>query len=80
MWGEIIVGAIALIGTLGSAVIANRKTSALFDYRLEKLEHYTEKHDELVERTIQLEKDSALLEQQMKYTKHKIEDMDKRNE
>lgn len=73
MWKEIIVGAIALIGTLGSAIIANRKTTALLDYRLEKLEHYTEKHDELAERTSRLEKDSALLEQQMKYAKRKID-------
>ncbi len=77
MWGEIIIGVIALIGTLGSAFIVNKRSTALFDYRLAKLEKYTEKHDELVERTVQLEKKSAILGEQMRNASHKIDRMDK---
>lgn len=41
MWGEIIVGALAMVGTLGGAFLANRKSAALLAYRLQQLEDKT---------------------------------------
>lgn len=42
---EIIVGLLALIGTLGGSYFANRRASALMLYRLEQLEHKVEGMD-----------------------------------
>lgn len=42
---EIIVGLLALIGTLGGSYFANRRASALMLYRLEQLERKVEGMD-----------------------------------
>lgn len=42
---EIIVGVLALIGTLGGSYFANRRASALMLYRLEQLERKVEGMD-----------------------------------
>ena len=76
MWKEIIIALITLAGTLGGALIVNKKSTALFTYRLERLEEYTDKHDELVERTVELEKHSAILDEQMSSAKSKIDRLD----
>lgn len=35
---EIIIGALALVGTLGGSYLSNRKNAAVITYRLEQLE------------------------------------------
>ncbi len=69
MWNEIIIGVLTLAGTLGGAWLANRKSSALIAYRLEQLEKNADKHSQLLERTSALEKQTAVLEQQIKSTR-----------
>ena len=59
MLSEIIVGLLALAGTLGGSWLANRKSTALIAYRLEQLEKKVDKHNSVVERTFRLEKDLA---------------------
>lgn len=63
--GEIIIAVLALIGTLGGAYMANKKSSALIAYRLEQLENKVNKHNQVIERTYALEKDEALLEERV---------------
>ena len=61
-WDIIIV---AIIGFLGNAIVslmANSKTAALMNYRLDILEKKQDKHNSVVERTYALEKDVAKLE------------------
>ena len=41
---DIIIAVLALIGTLGGAYFANKKTTALVVYRLEQLEKKVDKH------------------------------------
>ena len=55
--GEIIVGVLALIGTIIGATTASNKTQALLVYRLDELEKKVEKHNQVVERTVILERD-----------------------
>lgn len=52
---DLIVAALALVGTLAGTYAANRKSTALIAYRLEELEKKVSKHNNLVERTYQLE-------------------------
>lgn len=42
---EIIVGALALVGTLAGAYLSNRKNNALISYRLEQVERKVERLD-----------------------------------
>lgn len=61
----IIVGALACVGTLGGAYIANRKSAALIAYRLSELEKKVDKHNSVIERTYALEKTCAVQKEQI---------------
>ena len=52
---NIIIAVLSLLGTLGGAYFANKKSTALIAYRLEQLEKKQDKHNQLIERTYALE-------------------------
>lgn len=68
----IIVAVLALIGTLAGTFFSNRKTTALLDFRLQKLESEVAKHNKIVERTYHLEESVALLEAEDKRHNERI--------
>ena len=81
MSGEVlvalIVGVLGFVGTLCGAYFANRKSSALFAYRLEQLEAEVKKHNETLrgrveELTNSLEYQQSLPDQSAK----KIEELE----
>lgn len=74
----IIVGILSLIGTLAGAYLANRKSSALIAYRLDKLEEKVDKHNSVIERTFKLEEQTAVIEEKIKVANHRIEDLESR--
>ena len=53
---DIVIGVLALMGTLGGAYIANRKSSVLIAFRLEQLEKKVDLHNQVIERTYRLER------------------------
>lgn len=55
----IIVGVLALAGTIFGSWITGNKTTALILYRLDALERKVEKHNSIVERTYKTERDLA---------------------
>ena len=61
MEATIIVAILSLIGTLGGAYLAGRKTTALVVYRLSELEKKVDKHNHVVERMYEVEKKLALI-------------------
>ena len=73
---DIIIGVLALRGTLGGAYFANRKSSALVIYRLQQLEQKVDKHNSVIERTFALEKRAELLEERVKVANHRIDDLE----
>ena len=77
LWSDIAVAALALIGTLGGAFLAHRRSIALIAYRLEQLEKKVELHNHIMERTYRLEEQEALLEERMKLANHRIDDLEK---
>ena len=76
MWGEIIVGGLALIGTLGGAFLANRKSAALLAYRLQQLEDKVNKHNNVIERTFLLEQHEAVTDEKIRVINHRIDDLE----
>lgn len=62
----IIVAILGMIGALGGSWIANRKSTALIEYRLKELEEKVSKHNNLIERTYQLEKQVAIIQEEIK--------------
>lgn len=55
--GEVVVAILALIGSVIGSALANNKTQALIGYRIDELEKKVEKHNQVVERTVVLERD-----------------------
>ena len=52
----VIVGVLALIGNLVGVYFSNRKNNAIIVYRIDELETKVNKHNNLVERTYEIEK------------------------
>lgn len=72
----IIVAALSLAGTLAGSYMSNRKASALIAYRLEQLENKVNKHNQVIERTYNLEKHEAVIDQEINSITHRIQDLE----
>lgn len=75
---SIIVGALALMGTLAGTYFSNRRASALIAYRLEELEKRVQAHNHLIERMYKLEELAGLQEEKLRAANHRIEDLERR--
>lgn len=73
----VIVALLALIGTLGGTFGGILTANKLTNYRLEQLESKVEKHNKVIERVYQLEKNEAVMEEEIKVANHRIEDLEK---
>lgn len=73
MEGEIIVALITFlgsaVGTIGGILTANRLTS----YRIEQLEKKVDKHNRVVERMYEAEKNISVISEDIKVANHRIE-------
>jgi len=54
-WSSIIVGVLALCGTLGGSYMGVRNSNRLVEHRLKSLEEKVNKHNSLVERITRVE-------------------------
>ena len=67
-WSSIVPALITGLLSLAGVYFANRKSSALIEYRLKELEKKVDRHNQVVERTYQLEG-------RMNEVEHDIRDM-----
>lgn len=74
----IVVAILSLIGTLAGSYFSNRKGQVLIAYRLEQLETKVQAHNNLIERTYKLEEQSAIHEEKLKVTSHRLEDLERK--
>ena len=74
----IISGGSAAVAAIIVAAIQHRKTVAILEYRLGQLEEKVDKHNNLVERTYELEKRTDLQDEKIKVANHRIDDLEKR--
>lgn len=72
----LIAGGLSLIGTL----YTHRKSTALVIYRIEQLEKKVEKHNNVIERTFQLERRCDVMDEKIKVANHRIEDLEREKE
>lgn len=74
---------VALIGAIGSgigAILGVVINTKLIKYRIEQLEKKVEKHNNIIERTYELETKESVLEEQIKVANHRIADLEKEEE
>ena len=73
----IIVALLSLAGTLMGSLFGILAANKLVVYRIEQLEKKVEKHNNVLERVYVLEKDDAVIKEDLKVVNHKIEDLEK---
>lgn len=76
MSGEVVVALITLlgsaIGTIGGIFATNKMTA----YRIEQLEKKVDKHNQLVERMYEAEKNISVISEEIKNVNHRIEELE----
>lgn len=75
-YSAIIVGALALVGTVVGNLIGSSKTAALVTYRLEQLEKKVQLHNNAVERLYKVEQTVEVQKEQIKVANHRLEDLE----
>ena len=73
---SVIVAVLALLGTLGGTFGGILTANKLTNYRIEQLEKKVEKHNRVVERVYILEKNEAVMEEEIKVANHRIDDLE----
>ena len=73
----IIVALLSLAGTLIGSLFGILAANKLVVYRIEQLEKKVEKHNNVLERVYVLEKDEAVIKEEIKVTNYRIDDLEK---
>ena len=74
---EIITALIGLGGSAIGSVIGIIVNSKLTNYRIEQLEKKVDKHNNLIERTYDLEKEVEVINEKIKVENHRISDLER---
>ena len=75
---SIIVALLSLAGTLMGSLFGILAANKLVIYRIEQLEKKVEKHNNVLERVYILEKNEAVIEEEIKVANHRIGDLEKK--
>lgn len=76
-WSNVIVGALALAGTLVGSLAGIRASNKVVDLRLKSLEEKVNKHNNLIERMAKAEQAQAVFEEKIRVANHRIDDLEK---
>lgn len=76
MSDTIIVALLSLAGTLIGSIFGIIASNKLVVYRIEQLEKKVEKHNNVLERVYTLEKDEALLKEEISIVNDKVKDLE----
>lgn len=72
----IISAVISAAAAIIVCMISHNKTVSLIEYRLQQLEAKQDKYNGIISRTYELEKNEAILEEEMKVANHRIDDLE----
>ena len=70
------VAVLALVGTLGGTFGGILTANKLTNYRIEQLEKKVAEHNNLVTRLYAVEKNEAVMEEEIKVANHRIDDLE----
>ena len=72
----IIVALISFAGTVLGSLFGVITANKLSNYRIEQLEKKVEKHNNLIDRVYALEKNEAVIEEEIAVANHRIKDLE----
>lgn len=72
----VIVALLSLVGTLFGSLFGILAANKLVIYRIEQLEKKVEKHNNVLERVYSLEKEEAIIKEEIKVANHRIDDLE----
>lgn len=78
MTTEILVALIGLGGSAIGSLIGIMANSKLTTYRLQQLEEKVDKHNNLIDRTYEIEKNIEVIKNDIKVANHRIDDLEKK--
>lgn len=68
---------LTLIGVIITVTVAHRNTKDIIEFRLMQIEKKQDKHNNLIERMYQAEQNIELLNEKVKVSNHRIDDLEK---
>ena len=74
---EIVVALIALVGSALGTFAGIVTSARLTTYRIEQLEKKVDKHNTVIERTFKLEKEQAVMQEQIIVANKRIKDLER---
>ena len=74
---SIVIAILSLAGTIIGSLLGILASNKLVVYRIEQLEKKVEKHKSVIERVDLLEKDDAVIKEDIKVANHRIDDLEK---
>ena len=72
----VLVALISLAGTIIGSLCGILAANKLTTYRIQQLEKKVEKHNNIIERVYNLEKDEAVIKEEIKVANHRINDLE----
>ena len=72
----IIVSILSLVGTLIGSLFVVLAANRLTNYRIEQLEKKVDKHNSVVERVYEIEKQEAVIKEEIEVANHRIADLE----
>lgn len=76
----IIVAVLGFAGTLVGSLFGVLAANKLTNYRIEQLEKKVEKHNNVIDRVYELERQNAVEEEEIKVANHRIDDLERKVE
>lgn len=80
MTDTVIVAILSLFGTLGGSLLGILAANKLTNFRIEQLEKKVEKHNQVIERVFNLEKDEAVIKEEIEDGFRRIRNLEKYHE
>ena len=72
----VVVALVSLFGTLVGSFAGIITANKLTNYRIEQLEKKVEAHNRVIERVYELEKQEAVIEEEIAVANHRIDDLE----
>lgn len=76
MSGEVVVALITLLGSAIGTIGGIFATNKMIAYRIEQLEKKVDKHNQVVERMYEAEKNISVISEEIKNVNHRIEELE----